>query len=178
MLDIGIDLDNTCAQTARAVRRELQKRFGVEPQECYDLLPADQPEAREWLLRLFESPQFYLGLLPVPRAREGIEMLAELGDLYYISSRPASMVEVSIQWLDRHNFAPGEVFCQQEKVERARQLGISLFVEDSPEVALTLAEAGIHVLLLRYPYNQGCQHPQIRSVEGWGEIIEILEVGL
>lgn len=43
-------------------------------------------------------------------------------------------------------------------------------IDDKPDIALFLAENGVHVLLFDAPYNKSVKHKNITRVHSWDDI--------
>ena len=69
---------------------------------------------------------------------------------------------------------PLHMLSSHYKVDKAKELGVDIFVEDSESNALELADSGIKVLLMDAFYNKNTKHKNIIRVDNWLEIEEIL----
>ena len=70
---------------------------------------------------------------------------------------------------------PLHMLSSHYKVDKAKELSIDVFVEDSESNALELADSGIKVLLMDANYNKNVRHENIIRVNNWLEIEEILK---
>lgn len=86
--------------------------------------------------------------------------------ILYLTSRPREANFVTRRWLALHGFPPGEVVLTGDKLSLVlpRRREVLLVAEDDPRVALALAEEGVPVLLIDWPYNRGIVHPNIKRV--------------
>jgi uncharacterized HAD superfamily protein len=79
----------------------------------------------------------------------------------FITCRKYYAREQTLNWLEARGIAnPELVFCDDKGLV-ARSFEPYAAVEDSPKQALLLAEAGVEVALVDYPYNRDVSHPLI-----------------
>lgn len=119
---------------------------------------------------------------PVFGAKEALEKMSQKYHVTVVTSRPDSMKERTMHWLERHfgGLIHDIHFTNQfmgtgkkrSKSEVCNELGINLFIEDAPIYSLNIAKAGIPVLLLDTPWNQGVEHELITRVYSWKEIVD------
>ena len=64
----------------------------------------------------------------------------------------------------------------QYKTRLAQELGLDVFCEDDVTIALSLADAGLRVLLFDHPWNREASHERITRVSGWSEVATLLGV--
>ncbi len=88
------------------------------------------------------------------------------------------MKDTSCQWLKRNGIPYASLIVtngrSKLKVIREMDLNIAYFIEDRFEYAMEMAEAGIKVLLMEYPWNQNCgTHHNIIRIKDWKEIRKI-----
>ena len=62
------------------------------------------------------------------------------------------------------------------KVRVARELQLDVFCEDDVTISLSLADAGVRVLLFDHAWNQDVRHERITRVSGWSEVGNLLGV--
>ncbi|MDQ0874993.1 putative HAD superfamily protein [Paenibacillus sp. V4I3] len=96
-----------------------------------------------------------------------------------MTGRPIEWMESAKKWIKENGIVVESSLCASQfengKLECATLNGVSLFIEDHPTHALSLADGGINVLLIDKPYNQECQHERITRVRNWEEIGKILD---
>lgn len=68
-----------------------------------------------------------------------------------------------------------ERFSLRDKLLACHKLKVDIMIEDKVDVALYLAKEGIQVLLFDTPYNKDMYNENIRRVEDWKEVCEVLE---
>ena len=135
------------------------------------------------LLKEFTLEGIYDDLDFVEGSKEGIVFLKNNYDIYFITSRPDYISKKTRDFifkefgvLGNRVFFSGDVSgSAKKKDEICRDLGIDLIIEDNGEASLNYAEAGLRVLLLDKPWNQGIKHEGIFRCFNWGEILERVE---
>ena len=81
-------------------------------------------------------------------------------------------------WLKRYGMNFNEIFyCSEsnspsDKLNGCKRFGINVMIDDRPNVALFLAEAGIKVLLFDAGYNQEVEHENILRITNWIDIYQ------
>lgn len=79
-------------------------------------------------------------------------------------------------WLKRNEIRFEDIFyCSEslspaDKLSGCKRYGIEVMIDDRPNVALSLAENGIMVLLFEAPYNRSVTHQNIVRVADWEDI--------
>lgn len=86
-----------------------------------------------------------------------------------------------MEWCTENGFEFSSItFCSekdgpQDKYKACKRLEVDIMIDDRPEIVLYLAERGIKVLMVDAPYNQEVHHENIRRVQSWNEIYQILK---
>lgn len=95
--------------------------------------------------------------------------------IHYVTARRMDTREVTYHWLMTKGYPAGKVvFEQHNKVDYVRETGLGLVIEDSAYQALTIAEAGIPVILIDWAYNRHVSHPLIYRVWGWDQVEQLI----
>lgn len=121
--------------------------------------------------------------------REGaVHFIKELGkenELYGITARKFVTMKNPLgwyskylfcRWMKRHGFRFEEFyFCSERNVAREKLIGcktynVDVMIDDTPDVAMYLAEHGIKVLLFDTGYNQNVKHDNIFRVNDWKDV--------
>jgi hypothetical protein len=131
----------------------------------------------------FEETGGYANLIPYHDALIAIKQLRKQENAYLIvyTARPVSKYKYiwmdTWNWLDQEGIMPEELHIGQEERIRAAEKLLStnpiLAFEDNPEIALRLANAGIHVYVRSQPYNTSLKqlkHPFIHFVAQYTDI--------
>ncbi len=110
-------------------------------------------------------------------AKEKLWSLFEDHESYYITARDESLYDLTREWLDEHELPMGKLHTlgSHFKVEKAKELGCDVFIEDRYENAVELAEEGINVLLIDCSYNRQPLIPNMIRVKNWEEVAVAIE---
>jgi uncharacterized protein len=113
-----------------------------------------------------------------PDAARVIHALRPQHRIHYISARDPYLWRVSMEWLTRHDLPLDSLSLlgSPHKSGRAQELACDIFIEDSLENALELAQDGIRVLLIDCPYNQGLLPQGITRVASWAQVEQAILV--
>lgn len=108
----------------------------------------------------------------LPKAKEVMEYLKDLHNLYIVTARSKEMESITIEWLKKHEIPDIILYSlgSYYKVEKAKELECDLFIEDNPQNSLEIAESGIKVLLMDTNYNKTISHSNIIRVQNWNDI--------
>lgn len=114
----------------------------------------------------------------VEGAKNVIENLKARGiEIYYVTARSKSIHDITAQWIADQGLDPNRVHSlggNHGKVEAAKELGCDVFIEDDPNNAKNLAEAGYKVILMDTNYNKGVSGNNITRVNGWDQVKDII----
>lgn len=173
---IGVDIDNVVAEFEAAFRAWINRHAGLSLRrrditryrfaECCSL----SHEEVAALFRGFVEAGHLRRLSLIPHARAALGELSQEAEVCLVTSRPseAGIVADTRHWLSRKGLSQARLIFAERKWEVAG--GFGLFIEDSPEQARGLAERGVRVLLLDYPWNRTVAHPNIRRIGSWREV--------
>ncbi|MDX2007434.1 MAG: hypothetical protein SFU83_19525 [Meiothermus sp.] len=178
---IYFDLDNTLFASTKAFKEDVARRLGVpvpdgDPATYYTgiqaLFAPRQQEAEKAFQDSVRDPSVYLTMEPLPGAVEVVQQVAEAGRLAgFITHRPPEIANATVASIGRHFQVHAPLFLARNKAS-AMQLN-SLLVEDHPDTAQDVADAGQGVLLFGdYGYNAKSNLPRIRD---WSEFWPYLE---
>jgi len=191
MKKIAIDVDEVLYETLQAFIRFLREKKGIvkeyEDVRVYSLNKSFgiTKEEEDTLHKIFHS-EFNSNpsiLSLVEGAREGVRILAENYDIYFVSARSSDIFEKTKEAIERdfvknpQIYFSGDLFkCQKKnKEEICKELGINLIIEDNGLHSLKYAKKGMRVLLLDKPWNRGFSHENIIRFSDWREIVKYLE---
>ncbi len=95
----------------------------------------------------------------------------------FVTAREEKMRDVSLEWLSRHQMPMDSIHLLgcPNKVGKATELESDIFIEDSYDNAIQLAESGFDVLLLDCNYNKGGIPSNVMRVNSWFQIANIIE---
>lgn len=186
MAQIGVDIDGVIADTDTAFRKRMSEVFKRDfPQDvmkefnyedCFEFTD----EERAIFYNLFLDRRLWEGIEAINGARETLTKLKQKHSLIIITGRPIEVSDVTFAWLEKNEIPFDKVYFMEgrEKYEIAQSNGhkFSHFLEDHPDHAFRMAQSGVKVLLMDYPWNQRIEkHPGIERVKNWAEINKILE---
>ncbi|SDP04304.1 Uncharacterized protein, HAD superfamily [Paenibacillus sp. yr247] len=182
MNHIGLDFDDTLVDMRRSIVELLNELTGknlisenVAEYAFSDLYGYTYQE----FFNIFSINQERLHLIePYTQLKETLEELGRDSKISVMTSRPLEWMDSAVKWINEKDLRINDVICASEykngKAECAALRNVTLFIEDNPEHAVSIAEAGIDVLLLDKPYNRNCHHPRIKRVNSWTEIRKVL----
>jgi len=197
-LKILLDYDATLAATDRLRIQWINERFGTNysndkittwfNSESNYMLP--EHDAWAWSDACFLNEAFQAQVQPVDGAIDGVLELLDMGhQCMVVSDRPASLFEVTRDWLDnqgldmvrllftRHKHSMNAVF-GMTKQQAAYLYKLRVVIEDGPHHASVFAEKDHidRIYLLNYPYNQHVPYnDKITRVDRWDEIVSYIK---
>ena len=106
-----------------------------------------------------------------------LKKLNMVHNIYFVTARDNSLTMFTSAYLKNNNISYDGLFVlgSHYKAEKAKELDCDVFIEDSYENAMQLAEAGVKVLLLDTNYNRIPLHENITRVYSWKEIYSIIK---
>ena len=113
----------------------------------------------------------------VEGAKDIIGELYKNHNVYFVTARSESLTEITTNWLRNNGFSEIDVYLlgSDYKIEKAKELGCNIFIEDNPSNAIQLAKAGMDVLLIDTNYNKEVNHEKITRVNGWSDIKKVID---
>ena len=186
---IGVDLDDVVIDLQNAIVSFHNERYGTaftrndhRTFNLWEVWGCSREEAVGRIYEFFQSDWFF-NVPPMMHAETGLHALAARGhELYAITDRTNDVVEETKKWIAQHfpetfqeiHFA--NHFTKsgpaRKKSEICRELGITTLIDDSKDNAIDCAAAGIRVLLLDQPWNQGELPAGVERVFSWDEIVK------
>lgn len=186
-MKIGIDIDEIVVEYIKhyleLCEEKLGRKFPIEEISQFNIwkvLDISEEEVND-MTRKFNDSQLFKELGFVEGAKEAIDILSKDNELFFITSRPKSIMEGTHAFFNNHlpNIKFKIIFSEKcngnekTKAQICNELGVKILIEDRRKYALDCAENGIKVLLMDKPWNRNnCEHKNIIRVRGWGEIME------
>lgn len=178
MMKFGIDIDDTIADGVGYFVPALNKHLGqnLKVKDVKGRLNTsynvEQSIIDDFFLRL--GDKVFSELKPVPGALETINHLYDEGfEVYFITARPKEANEVTKQWLKKYGFKYNGLFHSETKIEIAQELGIKLFVDDSPTIVESMHKHGIKSIFMDIPKNNHIATSKgIIRAKNWKEVTE------
>jgi uncharacterized HAD superfamily protein len=165
-MHIGLDFDDTLVDMRKSIVETLNilhkkdfiydriKEYGVSSLYGYSF---------EDFNNFFTNYQEQLHAVePYPFLKNTIKVLNNKYKLSIMTGRPSYWMDSAHKWVKEHELPIDEILCASDykngKAECATLHNVSVFIEDNPSHAVSIAGTGIKVLLLNKPYNQECEH--------------------
>lgn len=144
MMIAAVDVCNTLAD----LLTELREYIGPWPFDEYH-----HPMLTEDFF--LQNPGIFLRAKPFEGAVQGMWRLKEHFDIVYLSARPKWAWVLTDLWLRAHGFPVGQLILTNNKDRVAKEIGVSIAIEDAPFEIDRYKEAGIPVIVKAQRYNKG-----------------------
>ncbi len=169
---IGVDIDGVISDIARHIIDYSAREFAclIAPEQISsDRMETCTELTQEQLIIIFTDPKFWKTLPVVPSSHEWLRRIREFGwEVILVTDRfwYPQIEEDTRDWLASNDipFDDLEFARRAEKPTRARDLGITMFVEDQLSNANTLAEVCETVFLVDRTYNQGSTASNVHRI--------------
>ena len=174
---IGVDIDNVIAATDKKIRQLIKEYFGIDSTQSditnwhYSLSLPMTPQDEQFIFDQFHD-QACLDVRVLPGARQSLNELARLFQIYLITNRPPTSKAITRSWLHKKRLPYDQVFFLQDKSILAHQL--YFVVEDRLETALSFINLGVPVFLFDYPWNRAPEQPNLHRVNSWSAVLSNL----
>lgn len=179
--NIGIDIDGTLTYSGYFLpylNEYFGKDVGYEDLRKYDFTEIYEVTDEE-VTTFFrgEGRNLIFKVDILEGARETVQELAKKHNVWIITARRPETYEKTKLWLIENGLGDIELITlgTPNKLEKARELGCEIFIEDHPEASIEIAEAGIKLYLVDAPYNKESNHENIVRVRNWEEIRTIFK---
>lgn len=186
MKKIAIDLDDVLSDFSTAFSDYIKKNHDIEYSRDEITTYPLPDRIKDIRFDGFYTSKEYNEPLPIKFAQEAIKILGNKYELIIISIRPDSVIDIVTAWLDIHfkdafkhihligllTKSNGE---RMTKGELAKELGVSIFVEDSKRNAEDISSYNIPVILLDCPWNQGELPVNVTRVFSWNEAVKKIQ---
>jgi uncharacterized protein len=172
---IAIDIDSTLHHYWDQLAAAARKRFGVdlpyEDQVTWQISLL-RPEQVRACVRETHGEKMVMAAEPYPDAVATVRAWHEAGHFIQITShREAASREVTAQWLDRIGLPYDELYCSDDKISHAVEIGIDVLIDDSPENLERAIDAGITAATILHPWNRElCETEDVIAGENWAEL--------
>lgn len=177
-LNIGIDIDGTIT-TPYYWRVFFNKLFNknIEEKDCttYDLKKLYGADKELWQEVYGSNLDLFYNNVDIRKdAVYILQLLKKQHNCSFITARSNTQYHIkqTKKYLKTHSLDDINLYMLtgHYKVDKCKELGINVFIEDSPLNSLQLAESGIKVFLLNNNYNRDVKHKNITRVNNWDEI--------
>ncbi|GGB04748.1 hypothetical protein ERX37_02075 [Macrococcus hajekii] len=179
---LGIDIDGTVTCPTSLVpylQKSFDENLKYEDITAYDLgavLNKSDHEMYDWFMTHQEEIYTHS-----PIAEGALSVLTDWSqhyELYYISARYDYLDKITADWFDKHDvpFHHIELTGSHDKIAKARELKVDVFLEDKLDNAIEINEAlNIPVILFDTPYNQSELPADVHRVYTWQEAQQIMQ---
>jgi uncharacterized HAD superfamily protein len=105
-----------------------------------------------------------------------ITVLNQIHNIYFVTARDRELETLTHLFLRKNEIPYDNLFVlgSHYKVDKAKELTCSIFIEDNYTNAIQLSEAGFRVLLMDTNYNRKPLNDNIVRVYNWKEIFLII----
>lgn len=105
-----------------------------------------------------------------------INKLSKIHNIYFVTARDKELETLTHLFLRKNEISYNDLFVlgSHYKVDKARELNCSIFIEDNYNNAIQLSTAGFKVLLIDTNYNRKPLNHNIIRVNDWKEIVAII----
>lgn len=177
---IAVDIDSTLHHYWDTLAAVAKKRFGVDlPYEHQTVWDIDslRPEQVRAAIDETHRPEHIARAEPYPDAVPTLNAWHDAGHFIHVTShRRGDAHEATQAWLDSIGLRYDELYCSQDKVSHAIEIGIELLIDDKPADLMRAAEAGITVATLLHPWNtELCAEEDIVCAPDWPALRRKLE---
>lgn len=192
---IVVDIDDVLSRTADRIIEFGNKTWGHIhtlddfTEKLQEMWQVDEAEANERWLAYMDSGSFE-NYDVIPRARQVLEHLSKKYRIIAVTSRRASLMDVTKQWLNANypgiveEVVPALIFGEGKKdshlltkAEILQKVGAEYHIDDQPKHCIGAASVGIiGILYGGYPWNKHVEVPdQVVRCDDWDAIQEYFD---
>lgn len=182
-MKVGVDIDGVLANSLPLWVHELNQYFNTNKRvEKVNLLSIIQTyEITPDKLKTFlEQRGRFLMSAPCPLkgAAYYLSRIKEYYDILIITARHKKYEQETKNWLQKHGILYDDLILlgSYEKKEACIENELGVMIEDTLEIGIEISAAGIPVILMDAPYNQGDLPELIYRRYSWSEIYQTLVV--
>jgi hypothetical protein len=178
-LRIAVDIDSTLHDYWDVLSKISIRRFGVELPYEEQLtwgLTRLRPEQLALCVKESYSEARILAGVPYAGAVEAVRGWRAAGHVVYVvSNRAGDCHAATAAWLDAIGVPYEELLCCAQKVERCRERGVGLLIDDSPLSIAGALEHGILAATIAHPWNEEiCDEEDVLCARDWHELVRLL----
>ena len=183
---LAIDLDDTIADTmsewVNVANIELGRKISKGQMKKYDIddiLGLSKSYVKSIFAKVWESPD-KVKLIDsyIPEAMDEISKNYEA----YIVTGASSSKETIQEWLDNKGIKYSKLIMVEHAIEKAeigKELGIRIFIDDSPKVGKHVVEEGMDLIMIRQPWNEDFikqnDSKNVFPTSDWRGVMDLLE---
>ncbi|MGB9732861.1 MAG: 5' nucleotidase, NT5C type [Candidatus Micrarchaeia archaeon] len=174
---ICIDIDGTLAHSIKNWLEILEKERGISKNveelnkyKIEEILGLEREEVLEIFRKAWSK---YDEIEVIGNAPEVISRLHSKYTINIMTGSVAKDGELKA-WLEI-NKIPYDNFVHLQKESEKLEINGDIFVEDNPDIALSLSKKGKKVILIERPWNKSYKNNGIEFAKDWGEVEKIIE---
>ena len=171
---LGVDIDNTLADTDAKIRQLIKLRFGISSRRRQisswsysDSLGISQGDEKKIFWDFHKNHVSSLTLLE--GAKKGLKILNFSYQICLITSRPFWTYFSTKKWLTNYQIKYDSLVFTKDKSKYFSSF-IAL-IDDNGNTALNFAQSKGIALLMDRPWNYGVSHKNIIRVKNWEDIL-------
>ncbi len=188
---IAVDFDDVVMGFHNGFRDRHNRLYGTtltyEQLVNYDnwevLYGRDKDTMTKLALEFYHSPDHHQ-TAPIEGALEAIADLSQDYSLQIVTSRPETVREVTIKWIDQYCpgmftdfhftniYAGSDGALLRSKAEVCRAIGAPVLIDDALRHARDVAAAGVTALLPDRPWNRSETPAGVHRMHSWREIVD------
>jgi uncharacterized HAD superfamily protein len=177
---IAVDIDSTLHHYWDTLAAVAKKRFGVElPYERQTVWEIDalRPEQVRAAVAETHRPEHIAAAEPYPEAVATLNAWHDEGhSIHVMTHRSGDAHAATQEWLDSIGLRYDELYCSQDKVAYAIEIGIDLLIDDKPADLIRAVDAGMTAATLQHPWNaEICAEEDIVCAPDWPALRRKLE---
>jgi phosphoglycolate phosphatase-like HAD superfamily hydrolase len=172
---IAVDIDSTLHHYWDTFEAVAKRRFGVEiPYERQTVWDIDvlRPEQVRAAVDETHRVEHISAATPYPGAVETVNAWHDAGHFIHVTSHRRSEAYAATKaWLDSIGLAYDDLYCSNDKMSHALEIGIDLLIDDKPADLLRALDAGMTAATLMHPWNREiCEEEDIVCAPDWPEL--------
>lgn len=177
-LNICVDIDGTMTDPycwLDYANRYFNKNVKVEEIRVYEInevMGVSESDFSEFYGT--HGPEMHLNAPLRDNVENVLEQINRNHNIFYVTARDNRMTDATKKWFEANKLPKNKLYMlgSHYKVDKAKELGCDIFIEDRYENAVQLANEGIRVLLIDCNYNRFPLIDGITRVFSWDEILE------
>ncbi len=176
---IAIDIDSTLHHYWDQFAATVQLRFGVvlpyEHQTSWRITQLT-PEQAQACVSETHGDELIAAAVPYEGAVEAVNRWYDAGHFIHVTThRPPGSYAATARWLETIGLSHHELYCSFDKLQRCREIGIDILIDDSPVNLLGAVEAGIAGATIVHPWNaQVVAAHELIAASDWPELERLL----